>query len=94
MPLLDAVYTRLDKDRWQMLLVSDEAVEKIEAFKRAKPFAIPYLRHTIPLSEIDVAALPRTIVLDNHGNVVYSKTGELKATEDALFEKLMSLDKR
>jgi thiol-disulfide isomerase/thioredoxin len=94
MPLLDAVYARLDKDRWQVLLVSDETVDKIQAFKQAKPFGIPYLRHTIPLGDIDVAALPRSIVLDDRGNIVYSKTGELKTSEDALFEKLMSLDRR
>jgi thiol-disulfide isomerase/thioredoxin len=94
MPLLDSLYDRLDEDRWNIILVSEESVEKIRKFSQSKPYRFTWLRHQTPLKDLGIAALPRTIVLDTKGNVVHSKTGELHATPDELFELLTSLDTR
>ncbi len=77
MPMLDSVYQSLDKDKWQLFLVSDEPIEKINVFKAKVSYTIPFLKLAGRMSDIGISALPKTLVIDEDMNVLWSKTGGL-----------------
>ncbi|HLF62326.1 MAG TPA: TlpA disulfide reductase family protein [Saprospiraceae bacterium] len=77
MPMLDSVYQALDKDKWQLFLISDEPLEKINAFKAKVPYTMPFVKLDASNSDIGISALPKTLVIDENLKVLYSKTGGL-----------------
>lgn len=88
MPVLDSLYRKLDHQTWQIFLVSDEPLEKVIAFRDARSFSIPFISHTSSLGTIGVSALPRTVVLNASGEVVFDKLGEIKSSTDNFYAKL------
>jgi len=76
-----------------MFLISEEPVEGIRSFAEQKSFGFPFLKHEGALADIGIAALPRTLVLDADGKVVYSKTGGFTTTADVLYTRIVSLDR-
>lgn len=77
MPMLDSVFNSLDHSRWQMIVVSDEAPESINAFRNKREFSLPFMRSVSPLSELGVVSLPKTVIVDENRKVLYTKTGAL-----------------
>jgi len=86
MPMLDSVHQLLDKDKWQLLLISDEPVERIAEFMSKRPFTLPVLRSTQGLASMGVAALPKTLIVDEEMQVLYKKTGELTMRAEEMLE--------
>lgn len=92
MPMLDSVYQSLDKDKWQLFLISDESVEKIDAFKAKASYTMPFLKLAGKNSDIGISALPKTLVIDEDTKVLWSKTGGLTSTAGEMREWLLGLE--
>ena len=88
MPMLDSVYQKMDKDKWQILLISDEPVEKIEAFRSRKTFQLPFVKLDQKIGEIGISALPKTLIVDQKMKVLYTKTGGLTMGAEGFLEML------
>jgi thiol-disulfide isomerase/thioredoxin len=92
MPMLDSLSQSLDKDKWQLFLISDESVEKINAFKAKTSYSMPFLKLAGKNSDLGISALPKTLVIDETMKVLWSKTGGLTSTTGEMREKLLGLE--
>lgn len=92
MPILDSVYQSMDKEKWQILLISDEPVEKIRGFQSRQSLTMPFLKLEGKLSDIGISALPKTLVIDEHKKVLDSKTGGLTMGAEEMKEMLREFD--
>lgn len=91
MPMLDSVYSAMDKSKWQILLISDEPIEKINAFKARNSYSMSFYKLSGKNADIGIAALPKTIVIDEEMKVLWSKTGGLTSTAEEMREMLLGL---
>lgn len=93
MPMLDSVYNSLDKSKWQIILISDEPIEKINAFKARNSYSMPFYKLSGKSADIGIAAPPKTVVITEEMNVLWSKTGGLTSTAGEMREKLWGCKK-
>ncbi len=91
MPMLDSVYSAMDKSKWQILLISDEPIEKINAFKARNSYNMPFYKLSGKNADIGIAALPKTFVIDENMEMLWSKTGGLTSTAVEMRERLLGL---
>ena len=75
MPSISAANETLAGDDFVFLIVTDDAVDKIKKFKAKHDFSFTYYHLEIPAYELDLKALPTTMVLNKEGKVVFNEVG-------------------
>lgn len=91
MPMLDSLSQNLDHEHWQVLLISDEPVDKIDAFKARKSYSMRFFKLSGKNADLGITALPKTLVIDEKLKVLWSKTGGLTSTATEMRERLLGL---
>ncbi len=94
MPLLEALQAEMDTVVWQLFLVSDEPKETIENFITRRNITLSNLRLEGDRETHGIGALPRTLVLDREGTIVYDKLGAIQMDVGRLHERLSRILKR
>ena len=92
MPYLASLEDRLNKEEWQLVLISDEELEKIISFKEKRKIKVEILKATESLSAVGVKAYPTTYVIDKNGQVIFRRNGELKLFQKEFESAIKSID--
>lgn len=74
MPSIERAQTILKDKRIEFLMASNESVEDIQAFSKKKNLDLHYV-HLQNLEELNVQALPTTLILSPAGTLIFSETG-------------------
>lgn len=91
MPELLAAQEKLTGENYIFLLVSDESLEKINAFKEATGFAFTFLKSDKSFPNLGVYALPTTFVFDENGVLSEKITGVVSWTSDEMINTLKNI---
>jgi thiol-disulfide isomerase/thioredoxin len=73
LPTIDALQTKVGKDKLQVLMVSDEGSEKINRFKEKRCNTLDYYQSNKSLREISIRVFPTTYLLNKEGVIIMSK---------------------
>ena len=90
-PELKNAMPRLDTDKVEFLLATDEELDQIEAFQKKHQTGLDLIRmKSGALADFEIYALPTTIILDKDGKEVYRHAGQLKWAEVASIDQLVA----
>lgn len=92
MPYLTSLEDRLNKEEWQLVLISDEELEKIISFKEKREIKLEMLKATESLSAVGIKAYPTTYVIDKNDQVIFRRNGELKLFQKEFEDAIKSID--
>jgi peroxiredoxin len=87
LPSIDALQMKLGKDKLQILMVSDESIEKIGRFKEKHCNTLDYYQSQKPLNEISIRIFPTTYLLNKEGIVIMSKLDQFDWGSDEVINK-------
>lgn len=91
MPDLLEAQEILKDENYVFLLVSDESVEKISAFKSASEYDFTFLKSTKSMANQGIYALPTTFVYSEDGKLSEKITGMVLWSSEEMLEKLKSI---
>jgi thiol-disulfide isomerase/thioredoxin len=90
-PELKKALPKLDTDKVQFILASDEDLERIDAFQKKHQTGLELIRMKEgSLADFEIYALPTTIILDKEGKEVYRHAGQLKWAEVSSIDQLVT----
>lgn len=82
--------SKLLKERGiETILISDENIETIIAFKQRKSYQFRYLKFFGKKEDLKIFSIPTTYLLNKKGEIVYTKVGEEKWAEPQIIEELV-----
>jgi peroxiredoxin len=70
---MNALQAKVGKNRIQIMLISDEPLEKIKRFKEKYCKTLDYYQSAKTLKDQNIRVFPTTFLLDPNGNVLLSK---------------------
>ena len=73
LPGIEALQQIVGKDKLQVLMISDEGMEKIKRFKEHFNPALSYYQSDKSLHEMSIRVFPTTYLLNKEGQVIFSK---------------------
>ncbi|CAN5407761.1 TlpA disulfide reductase family protein [soil metagenome] len=73
LPTIDALQTKVGKDKLAVLLVSDEDQDKINHFKEKHCNTLDYYQSAKSFNEINIHVFPTTYLLNKEGVIIFSK---------------------
>ncbi|PZX53067.1 peroxiredoxin [Algoriphagus ratkowskyi] len=91
MPELERVRPLLEKENFQLLLVSEESAETIKAYEKKSNFDLEFLRYDGALSDLKIYALPATFVFNEKGEKVREISGKMNWDSEETITQLISL---
>lgn len=91
MPDLLEAQEILEKENYVFLLVSDESLDKIVAFKNATGYNFNFLKSMKSMANQGIYALPTTFVYSEEGKLSDKITGMVLWSSDEMIEKLKSI---
>ena len=91
MPDLLKTQAILAKENYVILLVSNESIEKISAFKQQSKYEFNYLVSNTSMSSLGVYALPTTYIYNEKGEKVDQIIGAVKWDSDEMITKLKEI---
>lgn len=91
MPALGRLELALANEGYVFLYASDESLEKINAFKKAKGFDLHFIKFNGNLAEQQINALPATFIYDADGQQVARFDGAMAWDSPEMIEQLKSL---
>jgi thiol-disulfide isomerase/thioredoxin len=90
LPSLVAASDKLKDKNFEVICISDEKLEKLTAFKNYTGISIPILKSVTPLNSLGINSIPVTYVINEKGQIVYTKSGSEKWSSDEMIEKIIS----
>ncbi len=91
MPDIDAANKILSDEEYVFLLASDEKHEKIRKFtERYSEFSFQFVHMANSVYDLDVVALPTTIIINRNGEIVYDEVGAKKWDSEEMLKQLRS----
>lgn len=75
MPSLDILQTKLPREKFVLLLASDEATERINNFKQKSKFNLEFIKLESSMESLGVFALPTTIFVNKEGKLSHTISG-------------------
>ncbi|HWY37799.1 MAG TPA: TlpA disulfide reductase family protein, partial [Bacteroidia bacterium] len=75
---------KIDMFDTEVILVSDEPIEKITRFMQRKKYPFTFLQFNRPFSEIHVNAFPTNYLINSRGEVTYSKVGAINWKDNSV----------
>jgi len=88
MPSIDRAFQHLKNEDFVFLLASDEKMEKIRRFvEKRGDFSFQFVHMINSVYDLEVVALPTTLIINRNGEIVYEKAGAREwDSEDVLKE--------
>ncbi len=75
----------------EVVAVTDESLEKLIVFKNKKKYPFTFLKLTTPFSNIGIASIPTTYLINTKGDVVYNKVGYIHWDDESNLNHLKTL---
>jgi peroxiredoxin len=75
MPDLDKAAKILTKENFVFLAASDESIDKIKKFVTKYDYSFKIVHSKTSVFDLDIMALPTTMVIDKKGKIVYNEVG-------------------
>lgn len=75
MPSISMAYTKLKDDNVVFIIASDEEVEKIKKFEAKHYYNFQFTHSNTSVFELDVQALPTTMIINKNGEIVFNEIG-------------------
>ncbi|PZX48317.1 peroxiredoxin [Algoriphagus chordae] len=91
LPDLEQVKPFLEKENYQLLLVSEESLEEIIEFQKKKGFDFQFVRYEGALSDLKIYALPATFILNEKGEKVMEMSGKMDWDSELTIKELTEL---
>lgn len=91
LPSLERVETYFSKEDFQLILISDEPVERLKDFKQSTGLMFTILHSEKKLHDLKIETIPTTYLLNSKGEIVFKKTGEEDWGSEAMIGKLKRL---
>ncbi|MEM6643715.1 MAG: TlpA disulfide reductase family protein [Bacteroidota bacterium] len=91
MPYLVSLDQHLDQDRWSIVLISDEELNKIRDFREKHQLNLQMLKALAPLKDFGIKGYPTTYVINQDGEVLFRRNGDLKLFKQEFENSLQEL---
>lgn len=91
MPDIDAAAQILQNEDFVFLAASDESADKIRKYVDEVDFGFQFVRSATSVFDLDIKALPTTMIIDKQGNIVYNEAGAKKWNSDTEINKLKEI---
>lgn len=91
MPSIAAVQQQVDSTKFVVVLISDEAPEKVAAWRDRKNYPFEMLVMRKPMGELGIHAIPTTYLLNKSGVVISTKVGGEKWDAPEMIERLKKM---
>ena len=75
MPDIDKAAKLLKDDNFVFLAASDEDLDKIKQFAAKSEFSFQIVRSKTSVFDLDISALPTTMVINTEGEIVFNEVG-------------------
>lgn len=75
----------------EILAITDESMDKLISFKNKKQYPFTFLKLNASFSEIGIASIPTTYLLNTKGEIVYNKVGYIEWDDESNLNHLKSL---
>ncbi len=87
-PDLDKAAQILSQEGFVFLAASDEEIEKIRNFADRHPYNFRFVHLDVPVFDLEITALPTTMIIDKQGNIVYNEVGARDWASEEMLNKL------
>ena len=94
MPDIDAASEILGKEDFVFLAASDESMDKIKKYVSQVDYSFTFVRSETSVFDLDIMALPTTMIISKKGEIVYNEVGARKWNSDTEIENLRELAKK
>jgi len=94
MPDMDKAAKILGDENFIFLAASDEEMEKIQKFAFKNKYSFQFVRSKTSVFDLDIMALPTTMVIDSKGEIVYNEVGARDWSSKKELENLRKLAKK
>ena len=91
MPDIDAAAKMLKDEDFVFLAASDESMEKIEKYVAGVDYSFRFVRSKTSVFDMEIMALPTTMIINNKGEIVYNEVGARKWDSEAEINNLREL---
>ena len=88
LPDIDAAAEILQPENFVFLAASDESLEKIRKYVDQVDFSFQFVRSETSVFDLDIMALPTTMIINKDGEIVYNEVGARKWNSDTEIKKL------
>jgi thiol-disulfide isomerase/thioredoxin len=75
LPSIEKAYDQLKESDVLFIIASDESIEKIKKFSALKSYHYPLIHSTASVFDLDIQALPTTILIDETGEIILNEIG-------------------
>lgn len=94
MPDIDKAAKLLSEDNYIFLAASDESLEKIKIFADKNDYSFQFVHSITSVFDLDISALPTTIIINKNGEIVYNKVGAKDWASEFELSELRKLSKK
>ena len=94
MPDMDKAAKILGDENFIFLAASDEEMEKIQKFAFKNKYSFQFVHSKTSVFDLDIMALPTTMVIDSKGEIVYNEVGARDWSSKKELENLRTLAKK
>jgi len=75
----------------EILAITDESMDKLISFKNKKQYPFTFLKLNTPFSDIGIASIPTTYLVNTKGQIVYNKVGYIQWDDESNLNHLKSM---
>jgi len=93
MPDMDKAAKILEEENFIFLAASDEDIDKIKKFAAKFDYSFQFVHSKTSVFDLDIMALPTTMVIDSKGEIVYNEVGAKDWASKKMIENLRKLTK-
>lgn len=91
MPDIDAAAKILGDEDFVFLAASDESLEKIKNYVDEVDFSFQFVKSTTSVFDMDIMALPTTMILNKQGEIIYNEVGARQWDSDSELNRLRDI---
>ena len=91
MPAIDRAAQQLLDENYVFLAASDENMDRIKRFASKNPYSFKYVQLQNSVYDLEVIALPTTLIISSEGEIVYEMVGAKEWDNDNVLEELRRL---
>ena len=91
LPMLVKAHETLEKNKFRVLLVSEESAEEITSYLKKKEIHLESVRYNGALSDLKIHALPATFVYNGNGEKIFHKSGRIDWDSQEEMQQILNL---
>ena len=89
--MLVKAHETLEKNKFRVLLVSEESAEEITSYLKKKEIHLESVRYNGALSDLKIHALPATFVYNGNGEKIFHKSGRIDWDSQEEMQQILNL---